>query len=101
MVRTRFPPAESPVSLGISPLHDEREAALGVTAPPSIETVRVLRLCRFHHARPDQWEPALREGLGCTCTAEMKPPVAPEIEFATDSSLEGTRFELLVPLREP
>jgi hypothetical protein len=24
------------VSLGISPLHDERDAALGVTAPPSI-----------------------------------------------------------------
>ena len=31
MARTRFPPAEKCVTLGISPLHDEREAALGVT----------------------------------------------------------------------
>jgi hypothetical protein len=33
-------------------------------------------------ARPDQSEPAPCEGLGCTCTAEMIPPVAPE--FAQD-----------------
>jgi hypothetical protein len=48
-------------------------------------------------ARPDQSEPALREGLRCTCTAEMIPPVAPEIEFATDSSLERDGFEPSVP----
>src|SRR5262249_17374669 len=45
------PSSRESVSLGISPLHDEREAALGVIAPPSIETVRVLRLCRFHHSQ--------------------------------------------------
>jgi len=28
----------------------------------------------------------------------MKPPIAPEIEFATDSSLEETGFEPSVPL---
>jgi hypothetical protein len=27
----------------------------------------------------------------------MKPPIAPEIEFATDSSLEGQGFEPSVP----
>jgi hypothetical protein len=30
------PSSREAVSLGISPLHGEREAALGVTAPPSI-----------------------------------------------------------------
>ena len=30
------PSSRESVSLGISPLHDESEAALGVTAPPSI-----------------------------------------------------------------
>jgi hypothetical protein len=39
---------------------------------------------------PDKTPGCLRRRRGI---AEMIPPVAPEIEFATDSSLEGTGFE--------